>query len=49
MGAYFAVMILIGIIVMSRNRKASHFLVAGRKLNLLFTVATLRQSREVQE
>jgi solute:Na+ symporter, SSS family len=39
--AYFAVMILVGILVMSRNRKASDFLVAGRKLNLLFTVATL--------
>jgi SSS family solute:Na+ symporter len=34
-------MILIGIIVMTRNRKASDFLVAGRKLNLPFTVATL--------
>ena len=40
-GAYFTVMILIGIIVMARNRKASDFLVAGRKLNLPFTVATL--------
>jgi SSS family solute:Na+ symporter len=39
--AYFAVMILVGLLVMSRNRKASDFLVAGRKLNLLFTVATL--------
>jgi len=39
--AYFAVMILVGILVMSRNRKASDFLVAGRKLNLLFSVATL--------
>lgn len=40
-GSYFAVMILVGILVMARNRKASDFLVAGRKLNLLFTVATL--------
>lgn len=39
--SYFTVMILIGIIVMTRNRKASDFLVAGRKLNLPFTVATL--------
>jgi len=39
--AYFLIMILVGILVMARNRKASDFLVAGRKLNLLFTVATL--------
>jgi SSS family solute:Na+ symporter len=40
-GVYFTLMILIGIIVMARNRKASDFLVAGRKLSLPFTVATL--------
>jgi len=39
--AYFGIMILIGIFVMARNRKASDFLVAGRKLSLPFTVATL--------
>jgi solute:Na+ symporter, SSS family len=39
--AYFLIMILVGILVMARNRKASDFLIAGRKLNLLFTVATL--------
>ena len=39
--AYFTIMILVGILVMTRNRKTSDFLVAGRKLNLLFTVATL--------
>jgi SSS family solute:Na+ symporter len=39
--AYFGIMILVGILVMARNRKASDFLVAGRKLSLPFTVATL--------
>ena len=39
--AYFAIMILVGILVMARNKKASDFLVAGRKLSLPFTVATL--------
>ncbi len=38
---YFSIMILVGILVMTRNRKASDFLVAGRKLSLPFTVATL--------
>lgn len=39
--AYFTILILVGILVMTRNRKTSDFLVAGRKLDLLFTVATL--------
>src|SRR4030042_5062841 len=39
--AYFVIMILVGILVMARNKKASDFLVAGRKLSLPFTVATL--------
>jgi len=34
-------MIIIGILVMARNKKASDFLVASRKLNLPLTVATL--------
>jgi solute:Na+ symporter, SSS family len=38
---YFSVMILVGLLVMARNKKASDFLVAGRKLSLPFTVATL--------
>ena len=38
---YFTIMISAGLLVMSRNKKASDFLVAGRKLNLPFTVATL--------
>jgi len=38
---YFSMMIGAGIYAMSRNKKTSDFLVAGRKLNLLFTVATL--------
>jgi len=38
---YFIIMISAGLFVMSRNKKASDFLVAGRKLNLPFTVATL--------
>jgi solute:Na+ symporter, SSS family len=38
---YFIIMISAGLFVMSRNKKASDFLVAGRKLSLPFTVATL--------
>lgn len=38
---YFAVLIIAGIYAMNRNKKASDFLVAGRKLNLPFTIATL--------
>ncbi|MDP4222748.1 MAG: sodium:solute symporter family protein [Bacteroidota bacterium] len=38
---YFSVMILVGLLMMARNKKASDFLVAGRKLSLPFTVATL--------
>ncbi len=38
---YFIIMISAGLLVMSRNKKASDFLVAGRKLSLPFTVATL--------
>jgi SSS family solute:Na+ symporter len=34
-------MIIAGIYVMGRNKKASDFLIAGRKLSLTFTVATL--------
>lgn len=40
-GVYFLVMILAGIYAMSRNKKTSDFLVAGRKVNLPMTVATL--------
>ncbi|WP_340111806.1 sodium:solute symporter family protein [Maribellus mangrovi] len=38
---YFLVLIAVGIYSSVKNKKASDFLVAGRKLNLLFTVATL--------
>jgi SSS family solute:Na+ symporter len=38
---YFVLMILAGLYAMSRNKKASDFLVAGRKINLPMTVATL--------
>ncbi len=38
---YFIVLIFAGIISSVRNKKASDYLVAGRKLNLLFTIATL--------
>lgn len=38
---YFIVLIVAGVIVSARNRKTSDFLLAGRKLNLPFTVATL--------
>ncbi len=38
---YFLILITAGIYARTRNRKASDFLLAGRKLNLLFTVATL--------
>lgn len=38
---YFLVLVVAGIVISRRNKKTSDFLVAGRKLNLLFTVATL--------
>lgn len=38
---YFAVLIIAGIFLSARNRKTSDFLLAGRKLNLAFSVATL--------
>ena len=38
---YFAILIITGIGISRRNRKTSDYLVAGRKLNLLFTIATL--------
>ena len=38
---YFSVLITSGLILSSRNKKTSDYLVAGRKLNLPFTVATL--------
>jgi len=40
-GIYFVVMIAIGFYAMKRNKKASDFLVAGRKVNLPMTAATL--------
>ena len=40
---YFVGVISAGLVVMARNRKASDFLLAGRKLNLLFIVATLTE------
>jgi SSS family solute:Na+ symporter len=39
--SYFLIMIVIGILVMTRNKKTSDFLVASRKLSLPLTVATL--------
>lgn len=38
---YFAIMVIAGVYVSARNKKASDYLLAGRKLNLPFTVATL--------
>ena len=38
---YFLVIILAGIRMVSRNKKTSDYLVAGNKLNLPFTIATL--------
>jgi solute:Na+ symporter, SSS family len=38
---YFVIMIIAGIYVSARNKKTSDYLLAGRKLNLPFTVATL--------
>jgi SSS family solute:Na+ symporter len=38
---YFAVLIIAGIFLSARNRKTSDFLLAGRKLNLPFSIATL--------
>ncbi len=40
-GIYFLLMIAAGIFAVYRNKKASDFLVAGRKVNLLMTTATL--------
>lgn len=38
---YFTILIIAGAVISRRNKKTSDYLVAGRKLNLLFTVATL--------
>jgi len=38
---YFAILITAGVIVSKKNKKTSDYLVAGRKLNLPFTIATL--------
>ena len=38
---YFLILIIAGILGSIRNRKTSDFLLAGRKLNLPFTIATL--------
>jgi SSS family solute:Na+ symporter len=38
---YFVIMIIAGVYVSARNKKTSDYLLAGRKLNLPFTVATL--------
>ncbi len=38
---YFAIFIVAGLFVSARNKKTSDFLLAGRKLNLAFSVATL--------
>lgn len=38
---YFAILIIAGVFLSFRNRKTSDFLLAGRKLNLPFSIATL--------
>jgi solute:Na+ symporter, SSS family len=38
---YFAVLIIAGVYLSTKNKKTSDFLVAGRKLNLPLTIATL--------
>jgi SSS family solute:Na+ symporter len=38
---YFLVLIIAGVYVSAKNRKTSDFLLAGRKLNLPFSIATL--------
>ena len=38
---YFVVLIFAGVFTSRKNKKTSDYLVAGRKLNLIFTVATL--------
>ena len=38
---YFFIIIVAGVIMMSRNKKASDYLVAGRKLSLPLTIGTL--------
>jgi SSS family solute:Na+ symporter len=38
---YFLVLIIAGVYVSTRNKKTSDFLLAGRKLNLPFSIATL--------
>jgi solute:Na+ symporter, SSS family len=38
---YFVIMIIAGVYVSRRNKKVSDYLLAGRKLNLPYTVATL--------
>jgi solute:Na+ symporter, SSS family len=38
---YFTVLIITGVYVSTKNKKTSDYLVAGRKLNLPFTIATL--------
>ncbi|MFH0895990.1 MAG: sodium:solute symporter family protein, partial [Bacteroidota bacterium] len=38
---YFVILIVAGVYVSTRNKKTSDFLLAGRKLNLPFSIATL--------
>jgi SSS family solute:Na+ symporter len=38
---YFLVLIIAGVYVSAKNKKTSDFLLAGRKLNLPFSIATL--------
>lgn len=38
---YFSIMLIAGMIVMVKNKKASDFLIAGRRLNLPLTIGTL--------
>ncbi|MFB6340191.1 sodium:solute symporter family protein [Saccharicrinis sp. FJH62] len=38
---YFAILILAGIYASRKNKRASDYLIAGQKLNLVFTIATL--------
>jgi SSS family solute:Na+ symporter len=38
---YFVVLIAAGVYISSKNKKTSDFLLAGRKLNLFFSIATM--------
>ena len=40
-GIYFVVLIIAGVYSAAKNKKTSDYLVAGRKLNLPFTIGTL--------